>query len=162
VRKTLLATTIIAVGALALSATGALSAPHKAGDHAANPLVGTWVTSVTLTNPPAGVDGTFQGLDTFVAGGGIIVSSSQSHPTQRSLAHGNYTRTGDRQYACSFVWFRFDPTGAFAGMQRVRRTMTVSRDGTSFQAEDTIDVLAPNGTVVATIQGTETGQRLGL
>ena len=158
-RRTLLATALVAVGALSVSASGALSASHES--RTPNPLTGTWVTSVTLTNPPPGVDATFQALDTFVGGGGILVSSSQSRPAQRSLAHGTCTHTGGPQYACTFLWFRFDPTGAFLGLQRVRRTMTVSHDGNSFQSADTVEVLAPDGTVVATIQGTEVGRRLG-
>ena len=148
------------VGALMVSA-GAAGANGK---KAQTPqLSGTWLTSITLTNAPPGVDATFQALDTFVAGGGILVSSSQSHPTVRSLAHGNCAHTRGLTFACTFVWFRFDPTsGSYVGMQRVRRTMTVSNDQRSFQATDTIQVLAPDGTVVASIQGSETGQRLGM
>ena len=62
-----------------------------------------------------------------VSGGGVLVSSSQQHATQRSLAHGNCARAGERKYTCTFVWFRFDPAGTFVGMQRVRRTMTISQ-----------------------------------
>jgi hypothetical protein len=160
-KRILLAATLVVVLVLARSATGAFSASAKPKDGAGNRLVGTWLTTVTLTNPPPGVDATFQALDTFVPGGGILVSSSQSHPTARSLAHGNCARTGGHQYSCTFVWFRFDPTGAYLGMQRVRRTMTVSQDGNSFESTDTVEVLAPNGAVVATLQGSETGQRLG-
>ena len=145
------------VAALAVSAVAVGANGKKAQ---APQLSGTWTTWVSLTNPPPGVDATFQALDTFTPGGGILVSSSQSHPTARSLAHGNCAHTGGRDYACTFVWFRFDPTGTYIGMQRVRRTMTVSADGNSFTSTDTIDVLAPDGTVVATIQGTETAQRL--
>lgn len=145
-----LAVTAVAVGA------NAKTAPTPQ-------LSGTWMTTISLTNPPPGVDAAFQALDTFVAGGGILVSSSQSHPTTRSLAHGNCVHTHGQTFACTFVWFRFDPTsGSYLGMQRVRRTMTVSDDRKSFQATDTVEVLAPNGTVVASIQGTETGQRLGI
>jgi len=150
----------LVVAVLAVGVAGALSATSKGKDKEGARLTGTWLTTVTLVNPPPGIDATFQALDTFVAGGGILVSSSQSHPTMRSLAHGNCSHTSARQYACTFVWFRFDPTGAYLGMQRVRRTMTVSQDGNSFESTDTIDVLAPDGTVVATIQGSETGARL--
>ena len=48
------------------------------------------------------------------------------------------------------------------GMQRVRRTMTLSNDQKSFQAADTVEVLAPDGTVVASIKGGEAGRRLGV
>lgn len=148
------------VAALMASTVAASASIKKAQ---APQLTGTWITTVSLTNPPPGVDATFQALDTFVSGGGILVSSSQSHPTARSLAHGNCARTHDQTYACTFVWFRFDPTtGSYLGMQRVRRTMTVASDEKSFQATDTVEVLAPNGTVVASVQGTETGQRLAI
>jgi hypothetical protein len=154
-RRTLLAAAIVAVTAVSLGASGALSASQKPND-----LRGTWVTAVTLTNPPPGVDATFQTLNTFVSGGGVLVSSSQSHATQRSLAHGNCGRAGERKYTCTFVWFRFDPAGTFVGMQRVRRTMTISQDRSAFESADTIEVLAPDGTVLATLQGTETAHRL--
>jgi hypothetical protein len=154
-RRTLLAAATAAVAVLTLGVTGALSASQKPGD-----LRGTWMTSVTLNNPPPGVDATFQTLNTFVSGGGVLVSSSQSHATQRSLAHGNCARAAERKYSCTFVWFRFDPAGTFVGMQRVRRTMTISQDRSTFESADTIEVLAPDGTVLATVQGTETGHRL--
>ncbi len=152
----------VAAAMLALGTTGALSAPGKGGS--AMQLSGTWMTTVSLVNPPPGIDATFQALDTFVAGGGILASSSQSHPIVRSLAHGNCAHTTGRQYRCMFVWFRYDTTsGAFVGLQRVRRTMTVSSDGTWFQSTDTIEILAPDGTtVLATLQGSEAGHRLGL
>ena len=148
------------VGALTISAVAAGANGKKAQTPQ---LSGTWITSVSLTNPPPGVDATFQALDTFAAGGGILVSSSQSHPTARSLAHGNCAHTSGRRFACTFVWFRFDPTsGSYIGMQRVRRTMTLSKDEKAFAATDTIEVLAPDGTVVASLRGSETGHRLGI
>jgi hypothetical protein len=148
------------VAALTVSTVAATAHGPKAQ---APRLSGTWITSISLTNPPPGVDATFQALDTFVAGGGLLVSSAQSHPATRSLAHGNCAHTQGQTYACSFVWFRFDPaSGSYLGMQRVRRTMTLSTDQTSFEATDTVEVLAPNGTVVASIQGTEAGRRLGI
>lgn len=155
---------LAALACLVVALTAPMAAAAGNGKKAQTPqLSGTWITSVSLTNPPPGVDATFQALDTFVAGGGILVSSSQSHPTARSLAHGNCAHTEGQTYACTFDWFRFDPTtGSYLGMQRVRRTMTVSSDQKSFEGTDTVEVLAPNGTVVASIQGTETGQRLGI
>lgn len=148
--------------AAALTASGVATGGNGKKTQAPQ-LSGTWTTSISLTNPPPGVDATFQALDTFIPGGAILVSSSQSHPTARSLAHGNCAHTRGRTFMCTFIWFRFDPTtGNFIGMQRVRRAMTLSNDQTSFQATDTIQVLAPDGTVVASIQGTETGHRLGI
>jgi hypothetical protein len=154
---------MIGLACLVLALTTAAVAAGANGKKTQAPqLTGTWITSVSLTNPPPGVDATFQALDTFVPGGGILVSSSQAHPAARSLAHGNCARTQGQVFACTFIWFRFDPAaGTFAGTQRVRRTMTLSSDRKSFQATDTIEVLAPDGTVVASLHGTETGHLLG-
>jgi len=90
----------------------------------------------------------------------LLVSSSVDGPTLRGLAHGTWTRTGDRKFASSFTWFRFDPTGKFVGLQRVRRTMSVSANLKSFSSTDVIEIISPTGTVVATIHGTEQGTKL--
>jgi hypothetical protein len=150
---------VSAVAALAFASVAA--AAGGKGNHGAPQLNGTWLSQVSLVNPPPGIDATFQALNTFVPGGAVLVSSSQGHPTARSLAQGDCTHTAAQQYSCTFVWFRFDPTGAYIGTQRVRRTMTVSSGFDAFQSTDTIEVLAPDGTVLATLQGSETAHRLG-
>jgi hypothetical protein len=155
-RRRTLALALLAL-AVSLAAVSAASGKGKPTPQ----LTGTWLTTISLTSPPPGVEAAFQALDTFVPGGGILVSSSQSHPTARGLAHGHCEHGTGRQFTCTFVWFRFDPAaGTYLGMQRVRRTMQLSADGSSFQASDTVEVLTPAGAVVASIQGTETGQRL--
>jgi hypothetical protein len=156
--RTLLA--VFAVTVALVVAAGA--AAHTAGKPQPAPrLSGTFLTKIALTNPPAGIDATFQALDTFVPGGGILVSSSQSHPTTRSLAHGSCAHTTSNSFTCTFAWFRFDPaTGSYVGMQRVHRDMTLAPNGDSFVATETVQVIAPDGTVVASLAATETGQRL--
>lgn len=54
-------------------------------------------------------------------------------------------------------WFRFDPTGAYVGTQRVRRTMKLSHNRERFSATHVIEVIAPSGAVVATLHATESG-----
>jgi hypothetical protein len=160
--------TMIATAAAVLAATF-LPAATAAGASANGPrttapaqqLNGSWLTTITLQNPPPGIDASFRGLDTFIPSGSLVVSSSQASPTLRSLAHGTWVRTGNRRFLCTFVWFRFSPAGLFIGMQKVRRTMTTNAANTTFQATDTITLLGPDGTtVLATGQGTETGTRL--
>jgi hypothetical protein len=166
-RKHFIAVTMLLVAiVMATTATGALSA--EARDHStqkASPvgqqLNGTWTTTVTLTDAPPNVESSFRALDTFLPGGGLLVSSSVGNPALRSLAHGEWVRTGNREFASTFVWFRFDATGAFLGTQQVRRTINLAQNLHSFQSTDVIEVIAPTGTVLATIHGTETGTRLG-
>jgi hypothetical protein len=148
--------TILAAAGAATS-TAALAGPSH-GDHAAS-LSGTWTTAVTLTDAPTGVPAQFDALDSFVRGGDLLVSSSVPNPDQRGLAHGTWRKTGTRTYVSSFVWFRFDSSGQFAGTQRVDRTMKVSKDGTRFRAADVVEIIAPSGAVVSTLHGTEVGKR---
>jgi hypothetical protein len=151
------ATTIASVVLFAVMVSGALSAPVK---DRPSQLAGTWLSTVTLATPPPGVDASFLALDTFSRGGAVLVSSNQVNPGSRSLAHGEWTRIGNRRFASTFTWFRFDPTGKPIGTQRVQRTMVLSADGDSFESTDTVQVLAPDGTVLASTQATETARRI--
>ena len=157
-RRKLAFSAITVVVAVALAVvSGALSAPGKPQP---TQLTGTWLSTVTLVTPPPGVEPTFLALNTFTAGGGLLVSSNQSNPSLRSLAHGEWTQTGKRRFTSTFAWFRFDASGKPIGTQRVQRTMTLSQNGDSFQSTDTVQVIAPDGTVLASLQATETAHRI--
>jgi hypothetical protein len=137
-----------------ITAAAALAGtPHQA-QHA---LSGTWATKVQISDAPPGVPSAFNALDTFDRGGGLLVSSSAPNPATRSLAHGSWTHTNHRNYTAAFAWFRFDPTGAAVGTQRVQRTMHLSPDGKRFKATDVIEVVAPSGEILATLHATESG-----
>lgn len=150
---------VVATGVSGAFAAGGKKSPKNAAA-AGQRLSGTWLSTVTLQNPPPGVAGTFLALDTFTRSGEVLVSSAQAQPSTRSLAQGDWVRTGNHQFASTFVWFRFDSTGQWTGMQRVRRTMTLAPSLDAFTSEDVIEVLTPNGTVVAMLHGTEAAERL--
>jgi hypothetical protein len=153
---------LLATGAIATSAALAGTGHHARTSAAPNgqQLNGTWTTTVQLTDAPPGAPTSFNALDTFLPGGSLLVSSSAPNPALRTLAHGTWVRTGDRRFASSFVWFRFDATGQYIGTQRVSRTMVLAKNGDSFQASDVVQVVSPTGAVVATIHGTEAGTLL--
>ncbi len=148
------AMTTAALAGTAASPVGRKSAPLG------QQLNGTWTTTVQLSDAPPGAPSAFTALDTFLPGGGLLVSSSAANPALRGLAHGAWVRTGNRQFASTFVWFRFDPTGQYIGTQRVRRTIQLAKSLKSFQSTDVIEVISPTGAVVATIHGTEAGTLL--
>ncbi len=156
----LLTTLVAASGGAALAGTthpSAATANHsqsRAGDHR---LKGTWSTEVTLTDTPPGAPSSFSALDTFLPGGGLLVSSSAPNPSTRGLAHGVWTHRHGRAFTSTFVWYRFDSTGLYVGTQKVTRTLTLSRSGKHFHSQDVIEIVAPNGSVVATYHGTEVG-----
>ena len=160
-RNVIALTTLASALALSVGAAGAFpaggNAQPKKGAASGQTLHGTWTTTVTLQNPPPNLAPTFHALDTFTSSGELLVSSSVAMPSGRGLAQGEWVRTGNRRFACTFVWFRFDPTGAFISTQRVRRTMTLAPGLESFQGADAIDAIDPAGNVLGTIHGTETG-----
>jgi hypothetical protein len=101
-------TASIATAGNAAERTGAGSSPRV---KTPNPqqLNGTWLTTITLQNPPPGLAPTFRALDTFVPGGGLLVSSSQGMPGLRSVAHGEWARIGNLRFASTFVWSASTP-----------------------------------------------------
>lgn len=157
-----LAVTLLAALTLAGSAPGSPTAKSKPkAAPTGQQLGGTWITTIELVNAPPGIEPRFQALNTFLGSGELVVSSSQPNPGLRVLAHGQWVRTGNRRFASTMLWFRFDPTGKYIGMQRVRRTIELAASLTRFTSEDVIEVLTPDGVVVASINGRETGTRLG-
>ena len=156
-------TVLVAVALIALTAmvsTGAISASAGKQAPKSQRLSGTWMTTVTLEDPPPGVAASFRALNTFVMSGELLVSSSVGLPATRSLAHGDWIRTGNRRFASSFVFFRFDPAGAFIGSQRVHRTILLASSLNAFTSTDVIEILDPSGTVIRSSRATEVGQRL--
>lgn len=155
--------TLFAATSAGAAPAGALAPGPSPRHHRAGPvheLNGTYLTTIQISDAPPGAPASFNALDTFLPGGGLLVSSSAPNPSTRGLAHGSWSHVGHRNFTSAFVWFRFDPTGAAIGTQRVRRTMTFSRDGSSFSATDVIEIVAPTGAVLATLHGTETGSLL--
>ncbi len=156
-------TVLVAVALIALTAmisTGAISASAGKQAPKSERLSGTWMTTVTLEDPPPGVAATFRALNTFLPSGELLVSSSVGLPATRSLAHGDWIRTGNRRFASSFVFFRFDPAGAFIGSQRVHRTILLAASLNAFTSTDVVEILDPSGTVIRSSRATEVGQRL--
>lgn len=149
-------TALVAAGAISAGGTDEPAEISPVGQR----LEGTWTTTVNLVDPPPGVDTSFRALNTFTASGELLVSSSVGMPSLRSLAHGEWLRTGNRRFASTFVFFRFDPTGRFIGTQKVHRTIRLQRRLDVFHSTDVIEIIDPNGNVLRTFGATEVGERL--
>ena len=123
-------------------------------------LTGNWMVTVTRVNPPPGLAPTFLSLMTFFADGNLIEESNTTGI--RSTAHGSWERIGHQQFTRSFILFRFDATRNYLGTRVVTATITLSEDGSTFQADAVLQDFDPAGTLLTTIQapGTEAGQRL--
>jgi predicted small secreted protein len=127
-----------------------------------NSVEGSWIVTVTRVNPPANVPPTFKSLMTFDSGGGMT-ETSNTGTTLRGPAHGSWERIDGRLYATTMLFFRFNPqTGAFAGTQKVNRSMRLSQDGQTFEAASLVTQYDPDGVVtVSGLRANEAGERIG-
>jgi hypothetical protein len=121
-------------------------------------LTGNWMVTVTRLNPPPSLPPTFLSLMTYFEDGNV---SEESNTTSiRSTGHGNWERVGHQQFARTVTFFRFDSTRNYLGTGRITATITLSEDGSAFQADAVVQNFDPSGNLLTTLQSTEVGQRL--
>ena len=121
-------------------------------------LTGNWLVTVTRVNPPPSLAPTFLSLMTYFEDGNV---SDESNTTViRSTGRGNWERTGHQQFTRLMTFFRFDATRNYLGTGRITATVTLSEDGSEFEANAVIQNFDPSGNLLTTLQSTELGQRL--
>ena len=124
-------------------------------ESAGNQLAGTW--TVTVNRPPPLP--TVASLQVYTSEGSMVESGSDS--ASRSPQYASWKRVGGREYAATGVMFRFDPqTGAFAGKQKINRTIDLAKDGQSFTFQGRVTLYDANGNVVASVPASGSGQRM--
>ncbi len=149
---------LVGVAALALAVWVSTISPQAvlAGDLSSHSqkLEGSWLVMVTRED-----QSTFLSLMTFTSGGGVLEESNTT--SIRSLGHGEWVRTGNRQFARTFVFFRFDgPTRGFIGTGRATANMRLGEDLNEFRAVARIERFDVNGNLIDTSTSTELGRRL--
>ena len=116
---------------------------------AGHPLVGTWFVDAfpdDPTNPPD--------LSVYTADGGVIdISGGQA-------AGGAWEATGPRTAAVTFVFV--DDTEDFAGTFTIRATVEVDAAGETFAGPYSFTVVAADGTVLDSGEGTARATRLAV
>jgi hypothetical protein len=147
---------IALIAVVALVAAGAISA--SSGDHrggrGANGLVGSWELTVNRGPllPPV------KGLTTYTLGHSVI---GTANVVIRGPAHGTWEHVSGRLYADTHVFFRFDPTGAFLGTQRINENVRLAPDSDSYAAVAISSQFDPNGNLVASgLRATITATRI--
>jgi hypothetical protein len=124
-------------------------------------LEGTWQAQTTIVNCQTGtVMENFAKLVSFNASGTAQEVSSST--LFRSAALGVWDRDDRDSFRYLLRFFRFNPDGTPAGSVRAIWEVNVAQGSDSYTGEATVQIIAPNGTVVATICGTETATRLEL
>ena len=130
-------------------------------------LAGTWRVEVMHidceTREPTAEP--FPALSTYVRGGSALVAAAPvelAEGTALSSGQGIWERTGERRFRAFFIFFRLNPDGSLAGSLEVTyNTAQLGGDADTFTEPDARSrILDVDGTVIATICSTHTGQRL--
>lgn len=112
-------------------------------------LEGSWNNQGTRLNCQTGaVIGTFQAMLTFARGNTMWDAGTQISPALRSPSNGVWYYEGGQHYETAFQFFRFNADGTWAGRQIVRQEIELSRDGNSYTATATAQILDVNGIVI--------------
>jgi hypothetical protein len=133
---------------------------NESSEHSANPngIVGTWQTSVTPRNCQTGaaVAPPFPGILTFNRGGTLTGTS-----TNAPSAYGVWeSENGSQRYTFSFLFLRYNASGAFIGTQKVRQTVEIiGGRGDRFTSDGAVEIYDVNGNLIGTGCATSTGTR---
>ena len=116
--------------------------------------VGSWLYTVTIPGF------TFQGIETYSAGGGYTEADQLSfNPLAvASAGHGAWKMTGERTFELTYLNLTFDGFGSGnpTGTLKVRQTTTVSKDGNSYTGSGDYTYYDLNGNPIPSISGTFT------
>ncbi len=129
--------------------------------NAADPT-GSWmgvVTAGTGGPPPFRVLMNFTKDGGFTASGDGDVGTTQSGSPQ----YGVWERVGgrnSRRFAVTFFQLFYAPDSSPTGLHKIRQTVILSRSGDTWQGPATVDIFAPNGTLVFSGTATATATRI--
>lgn len=123
-------------------------------------LEGTWNVRVTLRNCQSGDEiSSFDSLTTFTSGGTLIDSTSRFPQSLKTPGHGVWRHTNGRNYKFSFKALTFDAAGSYTGYTIIRHEAVLNSRATAYESAGTLEVYAPNGTLIFTGCSTTTASR---
>jgi len=117
-----------------------------------------WEAQVTLRNCQSGeAVGTLRGMTTFLRGGALVGTNANPNPP---ISFGKWQYLGGRRYSSVERFFRYNPDGSFAGVQRITRNFTLSRGGDRLTGTVSVEIFDANDILIATGCATETTRRV--
>jgi len=145
--------TLIPLGVPAL-ATAQSTAQLSASLQQAKGPEGSWLYTVTIPGY------TFQGIETYSAGGGYTEADQLSfNPLAvASAGHGAWQMTGARTFNLTYLNLTFDgfSSGNPTGTLKVRQTTTLSKSGNSYTGAGDFTYYDLDGNPIPSISGTFT------
>jgi len=96
--------------------------------------------------------------------GGVVANACALN---ESPGYGQWVRTGNHEFAVTFVGLEYDldgtmtgTPGASSGSYKVRASVRLSDNSNEFNGPFTTDIFDLNGNVIFTVSGTITGKRI--
>ena len=134
--------------------TSVMSNVLNAGD-----LTGSWEGVVTAGpgGPPP-----FRVLMTFTGVGGFV-GSGDGDNSVGSPQYGVWERIGSsnsRRFALTFLQLFYAPDASSRGSAKIRQTIFLSESGNAWPGPGTVDIFAPDGTLVFSGTATATATRI--
>jgi len=115
---------------------------------------GSWLYTVTIPGY------TFQGIETYSAGGGYVEADQLSFSplAVASAGHGAWQMTGQRTFNLTYLNLTFDgfSTGNPTGTLKVRQTTALNKSGNSYTGSGDYTYYDLDGKPIPTISGTFT------
>jgi hypothetical protein len=123
-------------------------------------LVGVWDVQVTLRDCVSGhAIATFPAMNQYSADGSQLEFGTNMPPSARYPSLGTWRFLGLHKFASEFRFFRFNPDGSYAGIQQVKRIITLSNDAHHFATRANVTIYDPQQRVVMTGCATERAAR---
>ena len=146
---------LLTCAVLATSANAGSPSPQNPG----GPLVGFFDSTVTLTNCNGVVIKSFEAYEMFHQGG-TLTSTDNQPPSSRGPGFGTWQTLGGRSYSAPFEFFSFNADGTFAGEVKINRVIQLGADGNTYTSEGSVEIVDPNGNVIATFCVSEVAARV--
>jgi len=151
----------VLVSLLAAQTIGAGGSPElRTVSGVGQELEGTWLVTVRPDNPPPGLPASFPTLNTYLPSGELIETGVGAPPSRRSPGHGEWVRTGDRRFALTLMFFRFDAEGRYIGTQEAHTQLRLRRNLRTLRGISVAVARDPQGNVVGTFDVTISGERI--
>ena len=126
-----------------------------------SPLIGTWDVQVTIRDCQTNAAlRTFPSILTYNMGGTLIESTAGMPQAAKTPGHGVWNPTRDNSYHVTFKSLRFDASGNLSGTTVVSQIVNLTHHGNDGESTGTVELRAPNGTLIATGCSTSTSTRL--
>lgn len=157
-KKHVLGTSLIII--LVLTVTQVVVLAQNAPDNSARPnrIEGVWDESVTFRQCGTGDPlGTARGMGMFIHGGALTQTSDHF---RASSGLGTWRHLDEQSYTSVFRVFRFNADDSFAGRTKITRNIELDKDGNTYTATVSLEVLNAADELIFTVCGTETATRL--